>query len=324
MKKLLKPACLLLYLLSLLSFFIIGLWFAGWLEAGKNQGLAGGAIVLGYGLIFGFIGLVLSFFAAYYLKQPLLIKANIILSILLTAGILSIVFNVKERSSSTDVEYDTEEELKPAAPSEKNELLATANYLKNNSIGNQMPIGLGFFKPNLSDGPVLRFYGQNRVEQMISLKTAVDSIVFVGNQISGIEIKQAPPWLAPEHLKLDYDILLFKVVSVTDTTVGVIGNKYTGQTYLLARESGELLYWPDFLLTVFAVEFLPGVPQKVKLKPLESAGTVNGVFAFMKPVRIDSNWMQVELWDDSLEKKGYGWMQWKKGDSLLISYSLLS
>ncbi len=61
MKKIVKPASLLFSVLSLLMFFIIGMYFAGLIEAGKNQGLAGGAIVLGWGVIFAGIAFVLSF-----------------------------------------------------------------------------------------------------------------------------------------------------------------------------------------------------------------------------------------------------------------------
>jgi hypothetical protein len=41
-----KLACLKLYILMLLFFFLVGIYYAGITEAAKNKGLAGGAIVL--------------------------------------------------------------------------------------------------------------------------------------------------------------------------------------------------------------------------------------------------------------------------------------
>ena len=99
MQKFLKPACFLLYVLALLSFFVLGLLFAGWMDAGKNQGLAGGAIVLGYGIISSFLGLILSLFGAYHLKHRAIVKMNLALSLFLIASISIIFFNAKQRKS---------------------------------------------------------------------------------------------------------------------------------------------------------------------------------------------------------------------------------
>lgn len=83
MKKLLKPANIAFYILMLLVFFVLGLFFAAFIEAGKNQGLAGGAIVLGYGVLFGGIGFIGSFFLAYLLKVSIIKKLNWLLLIVL-------------------------------------------------------------------------------------------------------------------------------------------------------------------------------------------------------------------------------------------------
>lgn len=86
MKKNFKPACLLFNILCLLVFFIIGLYFAGWIEAGKNQGLAGGAIVLGWGVLFAGIAFAASFFLTYRLMHKTIVAANWILLALLLIG----------------------------------------------------------------------------------------------------------------------------------------------------------------------------------------------------------------------------------------------
>ena len=62
MKKLFKPASLLLYFLTILSFFLAGFLYAALTGAGKGQGLAGGAIVLGYGVLSAGVAFVISIF----------------------------------------------------------------------------------------------------------------------------------------------------------------------------------------------------------------------------------------------------------------------
>ncbi|MEM7382239.1 MAG: hypothetical protein AAF361_13725 [Bacteroidota bacterium] len=114
MKKLIRPACLLFYLLSLLSFFVVGLVAAGLMEAGKNQGLAGGAIVLGWGVLFGIAGLVISFFIAYRLNTGILKRINIILAVILL-GVFAIAYFKYQSRSKEQMEIKTAPQ-KPTAP----------------------------------------------------------------------------------------------------------------------------------------------------------------------------------------------------------------
>ncbi|MEH6765357.1 MAG: hypothetical protein V7655_12710 [Aequorivita antarctica] len=79
MKNFFKPARIGFYILMLLVCFILGLYFAAYIDAGKNQGLAGGAIVMGYGVLFAGIGLVASFFIAHFINVKTIIKINWIL-----------------------------------------------------------------------------------------------------------------------------------------------------------------------------------------------------------------------------------------------------
>ncbi len=81
MKRLFKPYSLLLYLLAILMFFFIGIIYAGWVGAGKNQGLAAAAIVLGYGVISAISGWVIALIAAYKFPAKTVININKILAI---------------------------------------------------------------------------------------------------------------------------------------------------------------------------------------------------------------------------------------------------
>ena len=70
----LKIHSILLYVLSFVFSFFIGIGYASWIEAGKGQMLAGGAIVLSYGVMGAFIGLILSIFVARNVKAKLIWK----------------------------------------------------------------------------------------------------------------------------------------------------------------------------------------------------------------------------------------------------------
>ena len=83
MKNVYKPYSILSHLLCLILFFFIGVLFAKWIEAGKGQMLAAGAIVLSYGIVAAFIGLCISIFASYRLSKKNMIRSNLISIVLI-------------------------------------------------------------------------------------------------------------------------------------------------------------------------------------------------------------------------------------------------
>ncbi len=95
MRSVFKPASFLLYVLSLICFFFIGLFIAKYTGAGENQGLAGGAIVLFYGIVTAGIALIVSVFVAYAIELKYIITLNKILGALLVVLGVTIFFLVK-------------------------------------------------------------------------------------------------------------------------------------------------------------------------------------------------------------------------------------
>jgi len=322
MKKLLKPACLLFNILSLILFFFIGLLYAGWIDAGKNQGLAGGAIVLGYGVIFAFVALLISFFGTYRLEHKSMVRGNIVLTILILASFLWIKYKTDKRREERKASQ--KERLEPTTPIHKNRVLAHADFSDEPTIETGIEIGLGVFKPKSLEVNPLYVYGSPNLEKSVIEHFPTDSIVFKKTEFGSFEIAQAPPWLVPLHLKMDYDILYFKVLSVSEQFLKIEGNTTTGYSTYVSRFSGELLFWPDFLLRVNSVELLDTTTQSLRIKPLEHASKVTVNFDFMKPIVMNENWMKVALMDADYSKKGEGWIQWQKEGRLLISYALLS
>ena len=79
MKKIFKPANLAFIVLIPVVFFVIGIYLAGLFNAGRGQGLAAGAIVLGWGFITGLIAFILSFIMVKIGTHKQIVRLNIIL-----------------------------------------------------------------------------------------------------------------------------------------------------------------------------------------------------------------------------------------------------
>ena len=331
MKKLLKLANIGFYILMLLVCFVLGLYFAEAIDAGKNQGLAGGAIVLGYGVLFGGIGFIASFFIAYYATTKVIININFLLLL-----VLLVMWSYKYYQFKQGDKLQKEESEKfnppPTTPTEQTEPLGMAYY--KNDVSHLLTVkkdfekngemGMGFFEPNYYESPVLYFYGNLNLEKSLMDHSTHDSITFRRNEHNQFEIATAPPYLVPEIMKLDYDRLYFKIISVTEDFIEVIVNSTNGQTSNVDRRAGQVIYWPEFLLSMHSVEFFPNSEEKVRVRSFENSGEVNTPHEFMRAVQIKDEWMQVLLLDGNFKTVGKGWIQWKRNGKLLVMYNLLS
>ena len=79
------------------------------------------------------------------------------------------------------------------------------------------------------------------------------------------------------------------------------------------------------LLSAFSVEVLNSEENPLRVKPLSHGGVMQvSDAAHYRPVEIRSQWLRVEVLDQQYRVVGTGWLQWRKGDELLIRYSFLS
>lgn len=76
MSKFIKPSSILFYLLSFVVFVIIGATYAALSGAADGQGLAGGAIVLGYGIMSGLIAIVVAIILVYSVSHKAIVIGN--------------------------------------------------------------------------------------------------------------------------------------------------------------------------------------------------------------------------------------------------------
>jgi hypothetical protein len=341
MRRLFKPYNLALYFLSIIAFFFVGVSFCGWVEAAKDQGLAGGAIVLGYGLMGSFLGLIAAVATAYLAERTIVIRLNIGLLLVIAAFFAYYTWNyqtdVKPKREQSEKEVPKKRRLKTKTISPDADSIRTLEQsvkvlnsknekadILNQNIDQGEPIGLGMFAPNVFDNKVLYFYGNLNLKKSIIQHLATDSIVFDKSEMADVEIISAPPWLLPSYMKLDYGILFFKVVSITQDFLEVEVNKTNSQTAHISRQAGRFVFWPEFLLAVNSVEFEERDKNSVYVKPLDHAGKMNVKYSFMKPIRIKDEWMQVRLLEDNLKEVGIGWIKWRNESRLLVQYSLLS
>ena len=309
-----------MYFLSASLFFFIGLITAGLLGVAKNQGLAGGAIVLMYGIISGGVAVLISFFIAASTDYKTKIKINKVLAILLVPIIIFIAIRIVNTQ---------QEESDSKNPFPQNESKTTTPVdIHAKTIGLQeskeIPFELGFFKPNFYEYPSLLLYNNPNLEKSIMEHFPADTIKFAKNEIGNNTIKTAPPYLVPEHMKMDYDLLLLKLKSIGEEFAEVVVNKTDGSTRYVNKNEGTILLWPEFLLTVHSVEFNEHSDKLVRIKPLDHASTILADFSFMRPILIRDNWMKVDLLGDDMNKIETGWIRWKKDGKLHINYSLFS
>lgn len=74
------------------------------LGAADGQGLAAGAIIVGYGLMTGMVGILIALFALKHLSVPAVKKLNILLAIVLLILAAFIAYRVNEKSKEKQLQ----------------------------------------------------------------------------------------------------------------------------------------------------------------------------------------------------------------------------
>ncbi len=247
MKKFLKVRSIAFYILMFAVAFFAGIYVALIAGAGEGQMLAGGAIVLFWGVIFAGIGFIASFFIVHFATSKTIVRLNWSLFVLLIIATGIAQFRYRE-SQKVKEERNIKEELKtkpsttvtPASlfsnlkPIDKTEI----SFIDNDFQNTVASMGIGFFKPNFFAYPTLYFYGGINMDKLISDHLPTDSVVFTRDENGNPTTTYAPPWLFPEHLKLDYGILFFKAMGVAQDFIKVEVNGTTNQLSYLDKSKG--------------------------------------------------------------------------------------
>ncbi len=283
------PGIIFVVLLTFLGLFC-GTWIGGLLFVPPGSGLAGPAIALGYGVLGLLIALIVGVLLARKLAYEQLLRGLIAVG-LLTVLALSFIFY----------------------------RLATASQQPQS----RQPVGIGMVKPRLAPEQPLYFYGAPDFDAMPFDKAPTDSLTFVqGDHF--IDIKTAPPWFWPEVLKLDYNLLNLRAVTLSKNWIEVIVNRQSGETRWLDRHAVEYLHWPEYLLNVAAVEIIEPQANPVRIKPLDHAGALTlAPGAALRPLAVKGSWLQVRVGELVDSSSPAGWLRWRNAERLLISYAIL-
>jgi hypothetical protein len=185
-----------------------------------------------------------------------------------------------------------------------------------------VPLGVGFVSPRSDELQTLRFYGAPEPDQLADMVTPIDSVTFMHGE-HHVDIATAPPYLVPEVLKLDYGMLNFRAVTLQRNWIEIVVNQRTGQTTWVDRHSVNFVHWSDFLINVFAVEVNDPASNPMRLKPLDHTGVVAQADGPLRGIAVRGDWLQVSKTVFDADGPS-GWIRWRDGDRLLISYSILS
>ncbi|HLG40239.1 MAG TPA: hypothetical protein VI461_11245 [Chitinophagaceae bacterium] len=309
-----------LFVILLMFIGFCGGMLTGSLFAPSGSGFTGPAIAFGYGIGGLLTGLIAGILLIRVLKQPgfrIALIITVITSLLLTGWIIYRVRSSKDQQNNTAINFEHRNNQKINAG-----FLHTALFENNDPA---LSTGMGIAKPHLSDGKLIYFYHLLPIGMQPYQIRPVDSIRIIKG-VHHFEISYAPPWFFPEIMKLDYDILLLRALTISRDWMEVVVNRQTGQTYWIAAADAEYTEWSAFLLNVYDVELTDPETNPLRFKPLNDASIVATTpqrFS-LKPLAIHGDWMMVPTLGLADRIMPYGWIRWRKDDKLLITYSLLS
>lgn len=313
MRDLFKPLNLLFYMLSFIVFLFSGMILASVIGAAKDQGLAAGAIVLGYGVFSGFIALIAAIIVAKLTNRKVVVTLVKIFSILFLLLTAFFIFRYKNLKSQSD----------PDNQGQKTKPVTQAAIFSAGNPQYNPPLGLGVCSPKFMEFKTIYFYGQPNPEKAVDEHIPSDSLVFKNTE-TGPEIAYAPPWFYPIHQKIDYGILKIRMISLSRDFIEVLANEANGLRYFLDRSQCNLDFWPDFLIQINSVESLNINENPVRIKPLDHASEVQISYDFLRPTRASREWLGVQLLDKNLNVAGFGWIRWCENGNFTLKYSLLS
>jgi hypothetical protein len=311
------PALLFVVLLMFLGF--CGGLFLGSLFVSETSGFAGPAVTFWYGVG----GLLTALASGIFLVRKLSRKSFritltliVIISLIICSWIVYRLQALKNQPASTGSNFYFDDWKK-----EHDDLIQAAFFDKDTFL----PAGMGMAKPHLSHGKVIYFYHLLPIGSQPYQIRPQDSI-HIHKRKHSFEIIYAPPWFYPEVMKLDYDLLYLRTITVSKDWLEVVVNRQTGQTTWIARADADFIDWPAFLLNVHSVELMDVEANPLRLKPHDHASIVATTperFS-LTPIAIQGDWLMVSTSGLSDKILPYGWIRWRKDDRLLISYSLLS
>jgi len=196
--------------------------------------------------------------------------------------------------------------------------------------GQVSELGVGVVNPPLDPERPLYLYLGLDSNQFPPTVPPSDSLTFVAG-LHNVDLATAPPWFAPEGMKLDYDLLYLRAVQLTRYWVQVVVNATSERprsfprTAWVARDAVSFRTWPEFLLDVYSVEVVDPADNPLREGPGEGFATLGSLGGIPLHVEaIQGSWAKVSRADGNESDPRRGWIRWTDGDVLLVTYDLLS
>ncbi len=293
----------------------------------KSDGLAGGAIIFWYVIGGAIVGLFAGISIPKYLSSRLLTRLVIFVGAISFISIVILIIRFRNQQSEKSNEGEFEERPKTAAPKLMIPIvLLSSQYLVQERLDLQkfisLPMGMGVAAPSMKE--TLYLYGRPKFDQMPDMLNPLDSITFEP-RIGYDDIATAPPYLVPEAMKLDYNVLFFRVVSITRFWIEVIINSTNGQTIYLDRNQVNYQPWADFFLNINSVERLDVEANPVRLKPIDQASILaSGPNEPLTVLGVAGDWLMVSTNGLADKIRPVGYIRWRKNGRLAVTYNLFS
>ena len=209
-------------------------------------------------------------------------------------------------------------------------LVLIATFCSTPALAQLPSVGVGVIQPPLDPARPLYFYGTPQPGVHPSTATPIDSVTFsAGDHFVGIAT--APPWFAPEGLKLDYDLLWLRARTLTPVWIEVEVNtldprpRFVPETAWVAREAVSFRPWTEFLLEVFSVETLDPAANPIRAAPrMDSEVVGDSTGRALRPLAIRGDWLRIEAVEGTEADRTEGWVRWRGSSELLLSFSMLS
>lgn len=168
-------------------------------------------------------------------------------------------------------------------------------------------------------------------------KTPSDTIFFVANKSEDfIEIRDyrlQRSWVAPEIYKPDYDLLFFRCTQRHGERIEIVTHKSKNiKRWITLRDEFIVYDWPTFLRQTFSIERIKAASNPIHAKPNSASKVIPYRYKdCFQALSIEGEWIEITATPQCTDQYRIpesqqlqtGWIRWRRGDALLISYSMM-
>jgi hypothetical protein len=206
-------------------------------------------------------------------------------------------------------------------------LLTSSTYAQPNRLK-----GKGLISVEIEKMPTLRFFESLDSNEPIHSTQVFDDPAIGSYNIKNIE-KISKDWFNPLHCLLDYYIFYFQCSDIKDPWYQIVINEKTDLKYWIKKADFiKYVAWDQFISDVVSVMPNDSIINPILLSPQINAPKAKKQFInCLTPVSVNGEWLKVRIepaiCDKTLEMSESdifeGYIRWREGDELLITYYLL-